>query len=51
MTSPRVEIGSVGMSVVGVGEMVEVEDELVGREEHATVVTLDALSARAVVAR
>ena len=51
MTSPRVEIGGIGMAVVGVGEMMEVEDELVGREEHATAVTLDALSARAVVAR
>ena len=49
---PRVEIGGVGLDVLGVGQAaVRVEDELVGREEEAAEETLDALGARRVVAR
>ena len=50
--TPGVEVGGVGLDVVGVGQAaMRVEDELVGREEDVAEEALDALGPRRVVAR
>lgn len=46
MTAPRVEIRRIRLNVLVTGsDAMRVEDELVGREEQATVEALDALGA------
>ena len=49
VASPRVEVGGVRVSVGRVWRTVDVEDELVRREELVAVVALDALGTGAVV--
>lgn len=50
MTTPRVEVGCVWLDVFGGwSRAMRVEDELVGREEEAAELALDALGARRVV--
>ena len=49
--SPRVEVGRVRVVVRRLGRAVKVENELVGRKEHAAVGTLDAFRPGAVVTR
>ena len=51
MAAPRVEVGGVRMSVLGVGRAVEVEDELIRGEEHVAVAAFYTLSPGTVVPR